>query len=76
MGAFGLEVRNASIIEKGELKEYIKFALLSGNLYESLGKIISIGNDLEFGGPYMISDPGDTYCPSIAFDGFMLIGQD
>jgi PmbA protein len=76
MGAFGLEVRNASIIENGELKEYVKFALLSGNLYESLDKIISIGNDLEFGGPYMISDSGDTYCPSIAFDGFMLIGQD
>jgi PmbA protein len=76
MGAFGLEVRNASIIENGELKEYVKFALLSGNLYESLGKIISIGNDVEFGGPYMISDSGDAYCPSIAFDGFMLIGQD
>jgi len=76
MGAFGLEVRNASIIENGELKEYVKFALLSGNLYESLGKVISIGNDVEFGGPYIISDSGDAYCPSIAFDGFMLIGQD
>jgi PmbA protein len=76
MGAFGLEVRNASIIENGEIKEYVKFALLSGNLYESLGKILAIGNDPDFGGPYLISDSGDTYCPSIAFDGFTLVGQD
>jgi len=76
MGAFGLEVRNASIIEKGELKEYVKFALLSGNLYESLDKILAIGNDPAFGGPYIVSDPGDAYCPSITFDGFTLIGQD
>ena len=76
MGAFGLEVRNAGVIEKGELKEHVKFCLLSGNLYQSLGKIVSIGNDPGFGGPWMISDPGDAYCPSIAFDGFTLVGQE
>jgi PmbA protein len=76
MGAFGLEVRNAGVIEKGELKEYVKFCLLSGNLYQSLGEIVSIGNDPAFGGPWMISDPGDAYCPSITFDGFTLVGQE
>jgi PmbA protein len=75
-GAFGLEVRNAALIEKGELKEFVKFALLSGNLYESLGKVLMIGNDCVFGGPYIISDSGDSYCPSVAFDGFQLVGQD
>lgn len=76
MGAFGLEVRNAGIIENGELKEYVKFCLLTGNLYESLGKVISIGNDPAFGGPWMISDSGDAYCPSITFEAFTLVGQE
>ncbi len=76
MGAFGLEVRNAGVIENGELKEHVKFCLLTGNLYESLGKIVSIGNDPAFGGPWMISDPGDAYCPSMTLEGFTLVGQE
>ncbi|UCD92419.1 MAG: TldD/PmbA family protein [Methanobacteriota archaeon] len=75
-GAFGLEVRNASIIEKGEIKEYVKFALLSGNLFESLGKVLMIGNDNAIGGPWMITSPGAAYCPSVTFEGFQLVGQE
>lgn len=75
-GAFGLEVRNAALIEKGEIREYVKFALLTGNLYEGLGKVLMIGNDCSFGGPWIISDSGDSYCPSVTFEGFQLVGQD
>lgn len=75
-GAFGLEVRNAALIEKGEIREYVKFALLTGNLYEGLGKVLMIGNDSAIGGPWMVSSPGAAYCPSVAFDGFQLVGQE
>ncbi|MFQ6060553.1 MAG: TldD/PmbA family protein [Thermoplasmata archaeon] len=75
-GAFGLEVRNAALIEKGETRKFVKFALLTGNLYEALGKILMIGNDCAFGGPYIVSDSGDAYCPSVTFEGFQLVGQE
>ncbi|MHA1906454.1 MAG: TldD/PmbA family protein [Candidatus Thorarchaeota archaeon] len=66
-GAFSNEIRNARVIENGELKDQIKFALLVGNLYESITKEILIGSDTEVHGTRVM--------PTMAFAGTELVGQ-
>lgn len=67
-GGFGCEVRDATLIEGGQLGNHIKHALLIGNIYEQLKNVVSIGNDVKF--------VGDTVLPTMAFSGTTLIGQE
>ncbi len=73
-GAFAQEVRNATLIEKGELRDHVKFALVSGNFYEGLKNVVGIGRDLVPSHGFL-SVPGCAYVPAMAFDGFELVGQ-
>lgn len=73
-GSFAQEVRNATLIKDGELREHVKFALLSGNFYEGLKKVVGIGRDLVPTHAFL-SQPGCAYVPAMAFDGFELVGQ-
>lgn len=73
-GTFGCEVRNATLIEKGELTRHVKYALLSGNFYEGLKHVEGIGRDPE-AVPAFYGSPGCAYVPAMAFSGFELVGQ-
>lgn len=73
-GTFGSEVRNATIIEKGELTDHVKYALLSGNLYEGLKNVAGIGRIPTWTHGFL-NDPGSAFLPPVAFDGFELVGQ-
>ncbi|MCK5150529.1 MAG: TldD/PmbA family protein [Candidatus Thorarchaeota archaeon] len=66
-GTFSNEIRNAKTIENGELKDQIKFALLIGNLYESIKEEILIGSDIEVHGTRVM--------PTMAIVGTELVGQ-
>jgi PmbA protein len=66
-GAFSNEIRNASLIENGELTGKVKYALLVGNMYESLMKGLMIGSDLEVNNCCVM--------PTIAFAGTEIVGQ-
>lgn len=66
-GTFSNEIRNARIIENGELGEPIKHALWVGNLYESLKGNIMVANDPEVHDKRVV--------PTIAFPGTEVIGQ-
>ena len=73
-GAFACEVRNATIVERGEMKEHVKYALLTGNFYDGLRNVDGIGRDLE-PVPAFYGTPGCAYVPPVAFAGFELVGQ-
>ncbi|TFH06487.1 MAG: TldD/PmbA family protein [Candidatus Thorarchaeota archaeon] len=66
-GTFSNEIRNARIIENGELGEPIKYALWVGNLYESLKSNVMVANDPEVHDKRVI--------PTIAFPGTEVVGQ-
>jgi len=66
-GAFSNEIRNARLIENGELKGHIKYALLVGNLYESLKKEILIASDAEV--------HSSNVMPTMGFAGTEVVGQ-
>jgi len=66
-GTFSNEIRNARIIENGELGGPIKYALWVGNLYESLKGDVMLGNDLEIHDKRVV--------PTIAFPGTEIVGQ-
>ena len=73
-GAFACEVRNATLIERGELGAHVKFALLTGNFYDGLKKVEGIGRELE-PIPAFYGSPGCAYVPPVAFGGLELVGQ-
>ncbi len=73
-GAFAMEVRNATLIQKGELKDHVKVALLTGNFYDGLKKVVGVGRDLAASHAFLTA-PGCAYVPPIAFEGFELVGQ-
>ncbi len=66
-GAFSNEIRNASLIENGEITGKVKYALLAGNMYESLMKGLMIGSDSEVHSCCVM--------PTIAFEGTEIVGQ-
>ena len=66
-GAFSNEIRNARVIENGELGEPIKYALWVGNLYESLKGNVMVADDLEVHDKRVV--------PTIAFPGTEIVGQ-
>ncbi len=67
-GSFSNEIRNARLIENGELTTQIKYALLVGNLYESIQKEILYAKDLQVN--------SKRFMPTIAFSGIELVGQE
>lgn len=73
-GSFAMEVRNATRIEKGELTDHVKVALLTGNFFDGLKNIVGIGRD-PVAGHAFLTVPGCSYVPPMAFDGFELVGQ-
>ncbi len=66
-GAFSLEVRSAHIVKNGSPAGHIKHALVTGNMFDGLKNIVEVGNDATI--------TGDTVLPSIAFDGFEVVGS-
>ncbi|MFW9843440.1 MAG: TldD/PmbA family protein [Candidatus Thorarchaeota archaeon] len=66
-GTFSNEIRNARIIENGELGGPIKYALWVGNLYESLKSNVMVANDPEVHDKRVV--------PTIAFPGTEIVGQ-
>ncbi len=66
-GTFSNEIRNARIIENGELGNPIRYALWVGNLYESLKGDVMVANDLEVHNKRVI--------PTIAFPNTEVVGQ-
>ncbi|HEV8594370.1 MAG TPA: TldD/PmbA family protein, partial [Thermoplasmata archaeon] len=72
-GAFGLEVRNASLVRNGD-RTPLKFALLTGNVYEGLKHVIAIGGDVSPASE-LAGQTGIAYVPSVAFEGFELVGM-
>jgi PmbA protein len=66
-GTFSNEIRNAQLIENGELTTKIKYALLVGNLYESIRREVMFGSDLE------VHD--NRVMPTIAISGAEIVGQ-
>ncbi len=74
-GSFSNEIRNAQIIENGELRGQIKHALLVGNLYECLKGDMLLANDPEIHG---ISNPGrngSVIMPTMVLPSTELVGQ-
>lgn len=67
-GDFGLEVRCAHLIEKGELKGAIKHCLLSGNMFRALNQVGAVASDATISRNLIL--------PSIRFEGLELIGSD
>jgi PmbA protein len=65
-GAFGLEVRSASLVKNGEATEAINHALLTGNMFQALQKVVAVAND--------VRTLRSSVLPSIAFGGLELVG--
>jgi len=66
-GGFGCEVRNATLIDDGQLTKHVKHALLTGNLYEALKNVFDIGAETKI--------VENTVLPPIAFSNVTLVGQ-
>ena len=72
-GAFGLEIRDASLIKKGEVTGSVRHGLLVGNFYEGLKHVSGIAGDVRTSALF---GPGQcAYVPSMAFETFQLVGQ-
>jgi PmbA protein len=66
-GSFSNEIRNARIIENGELTTQIKYGLWVGNLFESIKGEVIVASDIQVHDKRVI--------PTIAFPGTELVGQ-
>ncbi|NHI83651.1 MAG: TldD/PmbA family protein [Candidatus Thorarchaeota archaeon] len=66
-GAFSNEIRNGCLIENGELTTKVKYALLVGNLFESLNKEVLFSAEPEV--------HGNRVMPTMAFSGAEIVGQ-
>jgi PmbA protein len=67
-GDFGLEVRCAHLVEKGEVKSTVKHCLLSGNMFRALGQVGAVAND--------DTVSRNLILPSIRFEDIELIGSE
>jgi PmbA protein len=65
-GGFSCEVRNTTLIEKGQLTRHVKHALLTGNMYELLKNVAYVANDVKIVESFVL--------PTIAFEGTTLVG--
>jgi PmbA protein len=66
-GAFALEARLAHVIKGGAIVGHIKHALVVGNMYEGLKNVREVGADAVTVGSMIV--------PTIAFDGFEVVGS-
>jgi len=66
-GGFGCEVRNATLIEGGQLANHVKYALLTGNMYEALKNVFDVGEETKI--------VENSVLPPIAFSNVTLVGQ-
>jgi PmbA protein len=66
-GGVGLEVRCARLLRSGSTEEIVKHALLTGNMYDSLGQVAGIANDHSVRGGWIV--------PTMAFDGMEIVGN-
>ncbi|MDD1743621.1 MAG: TldD/PmbA family protein [Methanomassiliicoccales archaeon] len=66
-GAFGLEVRCGHLIHNGSLTRTVKHCLITGNMFEALQKVRSVGSDVTTSLNYVL--------PSVCFDDLELIGS-
>jgi len=66
-GGFGCEVRDATLIERGQLTKHVKYALLTGNIYEALKNVFDLGEEIK-----MVEN---TVSPPVAFSDVTLVGQ-
>ena len=66
-GGFGCEVRDATLIEDGQLKRHVKHALLTGNIYEALKNVFDLGEETKI--------VESSVLPPIAFSDLTLVGQ-
>jgi TldD protein len=66
-GAFALEARLAHVIKNGAIAGTIKHALVVGNMYEGLKNVREVGADTV--------TVGSMNVPTVAFDGFEVIGS-
>src|SRR2546427_11239011 len=73
-GSFAMEVRNATLIRKGELADHVKVALLTGNFYDGLKKVVGVGRELTPTHAFLTA-PGCAYVPPMAFDRSRLVRQ-
>ena len=73
-GSFAMEVRNATLIKKGQLADHVKVALLTGNFYDGLKNVVGVGRELTPTHAFLTA-PGCAYVPPMAFEGFELVGQ-
>ncbi|MFW9965730.1 MAG: TldD/PmbA family protein [Candidatus Thorarchaeota archaeon] len=72
-GTFSNEIRNAQLIENGEFTAKVKYALLVGNLFESLNREVKFASDLEVHGIFGI--PCCCVLPTMAISGIEIVGQ-
>ena len=66
-GDFGLEVRCAHLVRKGEIRSTVKHCLLSGNMFRALSQIGEVANDSTVSRNLIL--------PSVRFEDFELIGS-
>jgi len=66
-GDFGLEVRCAHLVEKGEVRSTVKHCLLSGNMFRAMGQVSAIANDGTVSRNLIL--------PSMRFEDLELIGS-
>jgi len=53
-GDFSVEANNAFIIENGEIKDSVKKAMISGNIYELMGSCEGVKSEIKQKGPFII----------------------
>ncbi|MDD1756973.1 MAG: TldD/PmbA family protein [Methanomassiliicoccales archaeon] len=67
-GDFGLEVRCAHLVEKGEVRSTVKHCILSGNMFHALGQVGAVADDGTVSRNLVL--------PSVRFEDLELIGSE
>jgi len=67
-GDFGLEVRCAHLVERGEVRSTVKHCLLSGNMFRALSQVRAVASDCAVSLNLVL--------PSLLFEDFELIGSE
>ncbi len=70
-GDFSLGLLEGHYIENGKIKHAIKNAMIAGNLYDLLNKVVSLGNKTE----HAFVGHGAYYLPEIRFEKIKLVGK-
>lgn len=65
-GDFSVEVRNAFLVEKGEIIKPVKSAMITGNIFEAIKQISGSGRDTR--------KVGNVVTPTVRIDGLRVVG--